>query len=253
MRLSTPISLLVLILFSLAANAQEIFSYSVKNRSPDELVKIANSLFQGRANFVESQGRILISTDAKTATKAIELLQQLDQKLKTYRIQFRLKSNERAEGKNISVGAETGGKGWKASLPNQGSSKSGKIQVGGVSVSAEQKDQIRNSHSIQTLVLTGSGEGRLVMDELEMGTFFIVKLSATSSNSVILDIRQGGRTGLRVAGLNTQVTVPLAKWTSLGQVQVGSQGSQSSYGATKSNSGNAVRQLEVQVEEFKEG
>lgn len=253
MRFGILISFLFFHLLSFASGAEEIFFYPVKHRSPEELSKIANSVFQGRANFIENQGKILISTDAKTAKKAMELLQQLDQKLKTYRIQFRWKGAESSQKKESGVGINAGGKKWKATLPNPGSSTGATAQVGSISVSANQVDHRGESGSNQSLLLTGSGEGTISLSEFGSASILIVKLSATSNKLVNLDIRQGNRAGISINGLNTQLTIPLSKWTSIGLVRLGQQKEESRIGGSSQNEGERSREMEVRVDEFKEG
>lgn len=253
MRFGILISILFFQLLSLSSAADEIFSYPVKNRSPEELTKIANSMFQGRANFIENQGKILISADAKTAKKAMELLQQLDQKLKTYRIQFRWKGMENNQRREGGVGLNAGGKKWKATLPNPVSSSGATAQVGGVSISANQVDRKGESGSNQSLLLTGAGEGTLSLSDFDSGSLLFVKLSTTSGSVVNLSIRQGNRSGVAINGMNTQMTIPLSKWTSIGQIRSTHQKDQTRIGGSTTNSGETAREMEVRVDEFNEG
>ncbi len=233
------------------AAKDEITIYLVKNRSAQELVSVASSIFAGKANITSSNEKIVIAASPKTTAQVLNLLNELDQRQKTLRVNFRWRgeSAQTTSEKGVSGGVK--GKGWRGKIaPKKESGAS--VSVGGVTVSANEGTTNSQGGGTQSILLTGSGEGRISLTQMASGTFLQVKVTQLASQLVNLEVAQVGHNGPIIGGIQTHITVPMGQWRALGGVKTSGNARQSEIASGSAETSAAAKDLEVQVEQVNE-
>jgi hypothetical protein len=252
MRLNTLIRFFFLLLFLPEAFAADSFTiYLVKNRPADEMVKVASSVFQGKANITSSNEKIIISANKKTTTQVIALLEELDQKTQSLKVSFRWRENSQREENQKSVSGGVRGKNWgikNSPTPTKGGAS---VSVGGVNANVSESNREGISYGTDSVVLSANGEGSISLSDFEQGSALKVKAKSLSTNLVTLDLEQLGRNGLSVGSLKTNITVPINQWKALGGVKKSNQGTQKEILGKNEQTGTSFRDLEVLVEHYK--
>lgn len=216
MRLNTLTSFLLLFPF-LAFAAEDFTVYRAKFRPASELVELARPLFPA-ATFSSMDEKVVVNAPKETATKVLQLFGDLDRKRRSYRIAVRLQAA--AQGENDAIGLGTDG-----------------LRV--ESESAEAK-----GNTIQTVTVT---EGRSALLRLGQGRAtggFLAKVRSAPKDSVLLELSQK-EPGTRGLALETELTVKLNEWQSVGKLDE-SQNAKESRILGKGSAQGASRKL-VQV------
>jgi hypothetical protein len=253
MRLNILISafLALLTIGEALAAKDEITIYLVKNRSAQELAKVASSIFAGKANITSSNEKIVISASPKTTAQVVNLLDELDQRQKTLRVSFRWRGESAQTTSDKGVSGGVGGKGWRGKIsPKKENGAS--VSVGGVTVSANEGAANSQSSGTQSILLTGSGEGKIALAQLASGSFLRVKVTPLASKLVNLEVAQVGQEGALVGGIQTHITVPMGQWRSLGGVRTAGNSRESQIASGSAETSGAAKELEVQVEQVQE-
>ena len=108
MRLSILISLIfsLLVFGTLAFAAEDFTVYKAKFRPTEELVRVGESIFGGKATFATMADKVVINADTKTTARVLKLFADLDKMPKRFRISFRLVS--KSESVKNSIGFQNG-------------------------------------------------------------------------------------------------------------------------------------------------
>jgi hypothetical protein len=249
MRLNILIRFFFLFVFLPIALATDNFTiYLVKNRPAEEMVKVASTVFQGKANITSSNEKIIISASKKTTTQVIALLEELDKKSKTLKVSFRWRENSQQDENQKSVSGGIRGKNWgikNAPTPNKGG---GTVSLGGVNANVSEANRDGIHGGTESLLLSANGEGSIALSDFEQGSSLKVKARSISTKLVNLDLVQVGRNGVSLGSLKTSLTLPLNQWKSIGAVKKNSQSKQTEILGKNEQTVASSKELEVLVE-----
>jgi hypothetical protein len=242
------------ILFSLAAFASEEFTiYRVQHRTPEELIRVASSMFQGRAAFSSMGEKIVINASPQATRAALDLFKELDQKPRTFRISLR--RGGRSQESDQSIGTEVDLRKKNLSLQKRSGvgqgKENGRVQVGGVGVvvgAGEANSRSGESSTIQ--VLEGS-EAQLSTGNSFFPSGMWVRPRPLGNGKVQLELYSRKSKGVNAESASTTMQAPLGKWTSVGGVDKQSSGTRGEMLGKGESSAQSTNDLNVLVEEIR--
>lgn len=236
MRLSILTSLLFL--FSLAVFAEDDLTiYRAKYRPAEELVKVAGSLFAGRANISSLNEKIVIAADSKTTKKVLELFAELDRKPRQYRISFRLVS--KGTGSRSAVGVKDARVGI------------GKKPTVTATVAVDAEDAESAGDSLQSTQLTEGREAAVFMGSDWFPGGFLAKVRGGTGKLATVEFRQREGNRNPAFGLASEVSLGLGQWKTVGGINQKNQGSGSGILHREGQSGAQEKDLQIKLDAVK--
>jgi len=210
-------------LAALPALAQdELTIYPVKYRSAEELIKVAEPVFFGRATFSSLNEKIVISAPEKTAQAVLKLFAELDRKPRTFEISVRLRA--RGERSNSGVG-----------IRRQG-------------VRIESNSSAGSENSLQSVKVLEQKEARLLEGSTYFPGGFIAKARSAGKNKVTLEIRQRQGSANPAIALSSEVTAALGEWQTIGSARQDRTNSLSEILGSSSGASSEAKDIQVKVD-----
>ena len=248
MRLSILISFCVYFCFSLAARAaDDLTIYPVKYRSAEELIRVAEPIFFGRATFSSLNEKIVISAPAKTAAKVLALFKELDRRPRMYGVSARLvsKAEAEAEAKGLEISIE--GRRGKVSQKSPPRSSQGKttLEVGGARATLESSDAASASRTDQSLEVLEGKQAFLLQGSLFFPGGFAVRVLSAGAGRVTAELSQREGNANPGVALSTEVSLPLGRWQEVGRVSRADKSSRG--GILSQGSGSSVSSKVIQI------
>lgn len=261
MRLNTLIrvfQLFALLFVGSAGAAEPEFTiYLTKYRTADELVRVAQPLFAGKANFSTMNEKVIINGPKTTTAEILKLFRELDRAPVRYRIMMRTVS--RAINETEATAVEGGVSSPRGNVQKRSGvlqrRSGGSISVGGVGVSAESESSKENVSAEQTVEVLEGGEALLnsAGSSRSVSSSFLVKPRAAGQKAVHVELRQQEGKGDGFKLLNTSIDLPLKVWKTIGEVMQGNSGNTKEIlgGSTRQEQSASLIQIRIDIEPMK--
>lgn len=210
-------------LFALAAE-DDFTIYTAKHRPASELAQIAKGLVSGRAGIETMNDKVIINASKATTATVLKLFAEIDQRPRRFRVGLRLRGDgtSQSQGGDVSGGTTTG-----------------------VRVRVDSRESAARSQGTQVIEVLEDAESSMSAG----GETFLIRLRALGEKKVRATIRQVGGDKLGNShALNSEVDLPLARWTELGRSQRAGESSGKVILGRRSGSERADRQWELRVE-----
>lgn len=245
-----------LLLFSFFAFAagDEFTIYRVQYRTPEELIRVASGVLQGKASFSSMGEKIVISGSPSATKAALELFRELDRKPRLFRISMRRGGKSDASEKSVGFESDIAGKHVsirKRSGIVRGGDPAVRAQVGGVGVVADASDSgSAGAESSSVQVLEG-GEAQISSGNSWFPSGMWVRPRPAGKNAVQLELYSRKSKGVQMESASTTVQAPLGKWTNVGGVSKQSQSARGEILGSGSASSQSNSDWSILVEEVR--
>lgn len=242
--------LFLLFLPYLSQAADELVIYPVKYRTAEELIKVAEPLFYGRATFSSLNEKIVISAPQKTVDAVLKLFKELDRRPRMYRISVRLISRAFAEQEALAMEAAAARQRASISkrsgvLSRQGT---GSVGVGGVNASAESNSQQSAGNTDQSVEVLEGKEARLLQGSTFFPGGFIAKVNSGGKSAVTLNLNQREGNANPAVSLSSEITLKLGEWRTVGQSSQNSTQSRGEILGKSQGGSDSTKVIQVKVD-----
>jgi hypothetical protein len=233
-----------------ARAADDLTIYPVKYRSADELIRVAEPIFFGRATFSSLNEKIVISAPAKTTVKVLALFKELDRRPRMYGVSARLVSKAEAEAEAKGLGISIEGRRGKISQKSPPSSSQGKtfLEVGGARATLESREAVSASRTDQSLEVLEGKQAFLLQGSTFFPGGFAVKVLSAGTGRVTVELGQREGNANPAVALSTEVSFPLGRWQEVGRVSGANQNSRGEILSQGSGSSVSRKVIQVKVE-----
>lgn len=223
MRLSILIKLFFVLLPCQAYSADDLVIYSVKYRPPEELIKVAEPIFFGKATFSSLNEKIVISAPPKTSEAVLKLFAEMDQKPRMYRISVRVSALNSREQEGVAVRA-------------------------GNKVKAEKSTSSRQLNDRQEVQVSEGKQAALLKGSNHFPGGFSAVIRSAGEQFVNLTIHQKESDANPAASLSSELRVRLNLWQTIGRIEQAGESADSELLGRHKGQNSARKEIQVKIE-----